>query len=162
MHKYIHKRLHACLHSPGRCDFGQIFAHRLDDTAAPHPQSYGNPHTPEDQHPERSWRLLLHALFLRDHPKGNQGADSIAGKRVTQGYSEGQKTKYAGVFIHRATKGSIELLKYVLHKITVKGWKTKFVREITDRATALLEKVLLKVAENGGRLNSLHLSPTGQ
>ena len=54
------------------------------------------------------------------------------------------------------------MLKYVLHKITVKGWKTKFVREITDRATALLEKVLLKVAENGGRLNSLHLSPTGQ
>ena len=44
----------------------------------------------------------------------------------------------------------------------MKGWKTKFAREITDRATALLEKVLHKVAVNGGRLNSLHFSPTGQ
>ena len=44
----------------------------------------------------------------------------------------------------------------------MKGWKTEFVREITHRATALLEKVFHKVKVKGRRQNSLERSPIGQ
>ena len=64
--------------SPGWSDFGQILPHGLDDAATPHPQSYGDPHPPEDQHPQRGGCFLGHALLLGYHPHGNQWPDGIA------------------------------------------------------------------------------------
>ena len=58
------------------------------------------------------------------------------------------------------------MLEKVLHKVTVKGWKTKYARRLTHKATrgpiALLENVLHKVTVKGGRLNTLEFSFTGQ
>ena len=48
---------------------------------------------------------------------------------------KGWKTKFTKVFVHRATRGPIALLKKVLHKVTVKGWKIKYATLLTQGAT---------------------------
>lgn len=68
---------------PGGGDGGQVLAHRLDDSATPHPQSGTDAHTAVQQQPNGRGHVWCHAAGCVNEPQSDQRANGVtAGGRM--------------------------------------------------------------------------------
>lgn len=68
--------------SPGGGDWSEVFAHRLNDTSTPNPQSSTDSQAAIEQQPDRCGRFLHHPTLVIYHPQGHQRTNCITAEKT--------------------------------------------------------------------------------
>lgn len=94
---------------PGGGDGGQVLAHRLDDSATPHPQSGADAHATVQQQPNGRGHVCGHAAGCVNEPQSDQRANGITAEG--RGENDGiQKNMDGYSYFKSVTTASVQWL----------------------------------------------------